>query len=173
MLASFQINQALVLPIKYEYVIRSVFIVLIVLNDRENNGMGENRWPPQLIYMEPKLISNMKKCIQQAHSLLLCKVWQKGIVIPPFQERWRTWWRHRMETFSALLAICAGNSPVTGEFPSQRPLTQSFDVFFGLRLNKWLSKQSWVWWFQTQSRPLWRRCNAFPTQEWTHGYKHW
>ena len=39
-----------------------------------------------------------------------------------------TWWRHQMETFSALLAICAGNSPVTGEFPTQRPVTQSFDV---------------------------------------------
>ena len=25
-----------------------------------------------------------------------------------------------METFSALLAFCAGNSPVIGEFPSQR-----------------------------------------------------
>ena len=33
-----------------------------------------------------------------------------------------------METFSALLALCAGNSPVTGEFPSQRPVTQSFDI---------------------------------------------
>ena len=41
-----------------------------------------------------------------------------------------------METFSALLAICAGNSPVTGEFPTQRPVTRSFDVFFDLRLNK-------------------------------------
>ena len=40
------------------------------------------------------------------------------------------WWRHQMETFSALLAICAGNSPVPGEFPAQRPVTQSFDVFF-------------------------------------------
>ena len=45
-----------------------------------------------------------------------------------------------METFSALLALCAENSPVTGEFPSQRPVTQSFDVFFDLRLNKRLSK---------------------------------
>ena len=46
-----------------------------------------------------------------------------------------------METFSALLAICAGNSPVPGEFPAQRPVTRSFDVFFDLRLNKRLSKQ--------------------------------
>ena len=44
-----------------------------------------------------------------------------------------------METFSVLLAICAGNSPVTGEFPAQRPVTLSFDVFFDLRPNKQLS----------------------------------
>ena len=48
-----------------------------------------------------------------------------------------------METFSALLALCVGNSPVTGEtgeFPPQRQLTQGFDAFFDLRLNKRLSK---------------------------------
>ena len=64
-----------------------------------------------------------------------------------------------METLSALLAIYAGNSPVPGEFPAQRPMTRSFDVFFDLRLNKQLSKQSWGWWFETLSRPLWRHCN--------------
>ena len=74
-------------------------------------------------------------------------------------ENISTWWRHQMETFSTLLAICAGNSPVTDEFPSQRPVTQSFDVFFDLRLNKRSSKQSWGWWFETLSCPLWRHCN--------------
>ena len=64
-----------------------------------------------------------------------------------------------METFSALLAICAGNSPVPGEFPAQRPVTRSFDVFFDLRPNKRLSKQSWGWWFETSSCSLWRHCN--------------
>ena len=44
-----------------------------------------------------------------------------------------------METFSALLALCEGNPTVTGEFPSQRPVTRSFEVFFDLRLNKRLS----------------------------------
>ena len=39
------------------------------------------------------------------------------------------WWRHQMEAFSALLALCARNSPVTGEFPAQRPVTRSIDVF--------------------------------------------
>ena len=46
-----------------------------------------------------------------------------------------------MEKNSALLAPCAGNSPVIGEFPSQRPVKRAFDVVFNLRMNKWLSKQ--------------------------------
>ena len=66
------------------------------------------------------------------------------------------WWRHQLETFSVLLAICTGNLPVTSEFPAQRPVTRSFGVFFDLRLNKRLSKQLLVWWFDTPSRPLWR-----------------
>ena len=49
-----------------------------------------------------------------------------------------------METFSVLLVLCAGNSPVTGEFPTQRPVMRNFDVFFDLRVNKRLSKQS-IW----------------------------
>ena len=83
-----------------------------------------------------------------------------------------TWWRHQMETFSTLLALCRGNSPVTGEFPSQRPVTRSFDVFFDLRLNKRLSKQSCGWWFETQSRPLWRRCNDNVTIKWIYPKSH-
>ena len=71
----------------------------------------------------------------------------------------RTWWRHQIETFSALLALWARNSSVTGEFPAQRPVKQSFDAFFALRLDKRLSKQSWGWWFGTPSPPLWRNCN--------------
>ena len=55
---------------------------------------------------------------------------------PLVQASQASWWRHQMETFSALLAICAGNSPVPGEIPAQRPVTQSFDVFFDLHLNK-------------------------------------
>ena len=43
-----------------------------------------------------------------------------------------------METFSALLAICEGNSPVTGEFPAQRPVTRSFDIFFAW-MNGWVN----------------------------------
>ena len=65
-----------------------------------------------------------------------------------------------METFSALLAICSENSPVPGEFPTQRPVTRSFDVFFDLRLNKRLSKQWWGWWSETLLHPLWRHRNV-------------
>ena len=75
------------------------------------------------------------------------------------------WWRHQMETFSALLAFCVGISPVPGEFTAQRPVTRSFGVLFDLRLNKQLSKQSWGWWFETLSRPLWRHRNSLTPRD--------
>ena len=57
-----------------------------------------------------------------------------------------TWWHHQIQTFSELLVLCVGNSPVISEFPSQRLVTGSFDFFFDLRLNKRLSKQLRRWW---------------------------
>ena len=74
---------------------------------------------------------------------------------------------HRMKTssnwtiFSVTGPFCVWNSPVTGEFPWQRPVTRNFYVFFDLRLNKRLRKQSWCWWFETASCSLWRHCNGF------------
>ena len=62
--------------------------------------------------------------------------------------------------FPRYLSFVVGNSTVTGEFPVQRPVTRSFDVFFNLRLNKQLSKQSKRWWFMMPSRSLWRHCNV-------------
>ena len=76
-----------------------------------------------------------------------------------------------METFPRLLAICAGNSPVPGEIPAQRPVTRSFDVFLDLRLNKRLSKQSWGWWFEPLSCPLWRHCNGVLGGGWKVAYR--
>ena len=60
------------------------------------------------------------------------------VVLPRLNTIWSlsAWWRHQMKIFSALLAICAGNSPVPGEFPTQGPVTRSFEVFFDLRPNK-------------------------------------
>ena len=63
-----------------------------------------------------------------------------------------------MENFSALLALCEGNPPVTGGFPSQRPVTRRFDAFFDLHLNKRLKRRRR--WFVTQSCSLWRHCNG-------------
>ena len=57
--------------------------------------------------------------------------------------------------------------PLCGEFtghrwiPAQRPVTRSFDVFFDLRLNKGLNKQSWGWWFETPLGSLSRHCNDY------------
>ena len=71
-----------------------------------------------------------------------------------------SWWRHQMEAFSASLVLCNGNPPMTGGFPSERPVTQSFDVFFDLRLNKRLSKHSRRWWFEAPSTSLLCHCNV-------------
>ena len=65
-------------------------------------------------------------------------------------------WCQQMETFFALLALCEGNSPVTGEFLLQRLVTRSFDVFLDNRL----SKPSRHRWFETPPRSLVRHCNV-------------
>ena len=61
--------------------------------------------------------------------------------------RWRIKWKHFPRYWPFVV-------------PAQRPVTRSFEAFFGLRLNKRLSKQSWGWWFETLSCPLWRHRNA-------------
>ena len=87
----------------------------------------------------------------------------------PFSHFWSwdmvclSWWCHQMEIFSVLLALCAGNSLVTDEFPSQRPVTWSFDVFFDLCLNKRLSKQLRHRWLEMPSCSLWHHCNVLVT----------
>ena len=77
-----------------------------------------------------------------------------------------TWWRHQMEAFSALLSRCEGNSPVTGESPAQRPVTRSINIFFDIRLNNRLSKQSRRWWVVMPSRSLWCNCNEIDAVDW-------
>ena len=76
-----------------------------------------------------------------------------------------------MVTFSALQALCAGNSPVTDEFPAQRAVTRSFSSFFDLRLNQQLSKQCRRWWFETPLCWLWRHCNGMHVEN--NSYKVW
>ena len=79
----------------------------------------------------------------------------------PLDTLTHPWWRHPMEAFFALLAFCAGISPVTGEFPTQWPVPRSFDIFLALRLSKRLNKQSKRRWFKTPSRSLWRHSNDY------------
>ena len=75
------------------------------------------------------------------------------------------WMLHFMMTSSNGNIFCVtghlcGEFTGPGEFPAQRPVTRSFDVFFDLRPNKRLSKQSWGWWFETLLCALWRHCNV-------------
>ena len=87
-------------------------------------------------------VCNRNAALKQHHMIEVSSSpgrWHQSSVESQFVS---TWWRHQMEIFSALLAICAGNSPVTSEFPVQGSVTRSFDVFFDLRLYKLLSKQS-------------------------------
>ena len=65
-------------------------------------------------------------------------------------------WKH----FRVTGPLC-GEFAGPGEFPTQRPVTRSFDVFFDLRLNKRLSKQPWGRWFETPSWSLWRHCDVY------------
>ena len=93
------------------------------------------------------------------------KVGIDGETETPLKKR-LSWWRHQMESFSALLALCVGNSPVPVNYPHKgqwpvwyktkfgsqnfgyliwfctRLVTRRCDVFFDLRLNKRLGKQS-------------------------------
>ena len=85
-----------------------------------------------------------------------CRLQNGGNFVQSTMSNWR---RDQMETFSALLALSAGNSSITSDFPAQRPMTRIFDVFFHLCLNKRQSKPSWGWWFDTPSCSLWRYCN--------------
>ena len=75
------------------------------------------------------------------------------------------WWHHQMETLSALLALCAGNSPVTGEFPHKGSDEERW-CFLWSAPEQRLSKQSRRRWFETPSRSLWRHCNDKMRTKW-------
>ena len=110
------------------------------------------------------------KCLQDWAYFHRSQVWQIGLILTLLWFN-GPWWNHQMETFSPLLIICAGNSPVSGEFPAQRPVTWSFDIFFDLCLNKQLSNQSWSWWFEMLACPSWGQCNNYIS--WNLGLEKW
>ena len=113
---------------------------------------------------------------RQAPSHYLSQCWPRslspyGVTRPQsVLEKWHSYPLKKSGLFCTMMTSSNGNifrvtGPLCGEFtgpgefPSQRPVTRSFDVFFDLHLNKRLSKQSRGWRFETPSRPLWRHCN--------------
>ena len=101
-------------------------------------------WMMAALILGSKYHLSSTQCIVQPQSWQRCGSWCTHKIQCPTKmaclasvdpKPGLSWWRHRMETFSASLALCEVNSPVTGEFPSQRPVTHSFDVFVDLRLN--------------------------------------
>ena len=139
---------------------------------------GIHRWPVKSPHKRPvtrKMVPFDDVIICHCHPSsqtkvgLVCQIKCWPLIRLSKREIHLAWWRHQMEIFSALLAICVGNSPDTGEFPAQRPVTRSFDDFFDLRLNKRLSKQSIRRWVETPLHLLWHRCNYlhfFATLRW-------
>ena len=120
------------------------------------------RWNIKQLQLVSKLLRINKNCLKPFKIDLLTNwnhVAHKGI--GGQGNHWfMPWWRHQMEAFSAWLALCEGNPPVTGGFPPQRPFTRSFDVLFDLRLHSRLSKQSRRRWFEIPSHSLLGHCNG-------------
>ena len=85
----------------------------------------------------------------------LHRLWNYGLDITKY---WYMMTSSNGNIFRVTGPLC-GEFTGTGEFPTQRPVTRSYDVFFDPRLNKRLSKQTWGWWFETLSSSLWRQCN--------------
>ena len=123
--------------------------------------------PPFNLGMGWVITPHIKLCVWSLpiHVLISIKPWcHKGRPEYGIYDKYsncRAWWRHQMETFSVLLALCEGNSPVTGGFPSERSVTRSFDFLFDLHLNKQLNKQLRCWCLlETPSPSLWRHRNG-------------
>ena len=110
----------------------------------------EISWTPEVAHLSPCKISRKKG---------LLDIETGGQLWKPCSYP-SSWWRQQMKTFSSLLALCTVNSPVTGEFLLQRPVTLSFDVLYALLMDKLLSKPSGRWCIESPSRSLWRHCNV-------------
>ena len=119
-----------------------------------------SKWNRKMKLFKRKIAHlKMKSKKERKPKPLLEVTWKKAKVMQPhYKLSWqssrnrqklfkhrhnvRSWWRHQMGTFSALLAFCEGNPPVTGGFPSQRPMTRSFDVLMICTwTNGWANKR--------------------------------
>ena len=123
-------------------------LTLTGCHDNEIGRQAINSFHNNILASWYKYSGRKGKCLTRLHHYQMFQTFKRIMFIYTSQliffhdVRLRMpWWRHQIETFSALLEICAGNSPVTGEFPAQRRVTRSFDVFYDLCLNKRFSKQ--------------------------------
>ena len=112
------------------------------MNNCSGNGLLPDGTKP---LPEPKLITHQSSLAifnaWQNYTFKITRYISQGTVGQEL-SRSHTWWRHQMETFFTILSLCAGNSPVPGEFPTQRPVTWSFDVCFDLRPNNgWVNNR--------------------------------
>ena len=70
-----------------------------------------------------------------------CAAWPTNVRCLQGTGSLMPWWSHQMQSIFRVAGPLCGESPVTSEFPSQKPVTRNFDVFFDLRLNKRLNSK--------------------------------
>ena len=134
--------------------LKSTIFKLIILNSSMDIHCEiAFRWMQDYLTNEQSTLVQVIAWCHQTTSHYQSQSWPRSLLPYGITRQWDN-------SFSALLAICAGNSPDPFGFPTQRPVTRSFDVFFDLCLNKRLSKQWWGWWFEMPPCPLWRHHNV-------------
>ena len=123
-----------------------------------------------ILYLSDKhyIIFYVKSCVNCLTFCIICVTCQPALVI--FREQCTAMMASSNGNIFRVTWPLCGEFTGSGEFPTQRPVTRSLDVFFDLRLDKRLSKQPWGWWYETQSWSLWRHCNEVPvlsTKTWS------
>ena len=133
----------------------------------DNNVSQNHMWNVYLVlplkYTDNVCSSRQKQCF-----ILEIVTWQpsslcQSITAPATRKLRMTMMTSSNGNIFRVAGPLCGEFTGPGEFPAQRPVTRSFDVFFDLRLNKRLSKQSWGWWFETPAWSLWRHRNGYQT----------
>ena len=129
--------------------------------ETQHYGELTSRWWPQPVSLQHLSRAPRRMCLHS--SAALC---EHGSPAPWTDTEWPAEmhddvikWKHFPRYW-----------PFVQGIPAQRPVTRSFNVFFDLRLNKRLSKQSGGWWFETLPCPLWRHCNGKATGMYLWGY---
>ena len=139
----------------------------------ESNLQSDTQWKRKVTRETTMLVNGFKPKVINSSSCRPAVCFNEWLWIGPScgftgffiirRSRWNgceSWWRHEMETFSALLVLCAGihRSPVNSPHKDQWRRALMFSLICAL--NKHLSKQSRGWWFETPSRLLCRHCNV-------------